>query len=783
METARKIFQWICCAKRPLLMGELKEAIAFSPTDLSWDAEKIPVESSRLIQSCGNLVVFDEDDQTVRTVHYTVQQFLTSAPTEALVADFHFQLPQAEIYTGEICVAYLSFTDFETQVVRASPYHPVRDMEVLQSAFWKGATYLRGFSKVIWDTWNIASGTAANENMPAINFGRVIKRPEQPPQMLHEKYRFLNYAIENWLGHTSTFSQTNTNLWHSFKTLALEKRMLFNHKAWDENLIPGNMPYLPLFLWAVDTGHAPLLKLLLKPPIGPKLRNYIRHQSKYARSPLNTASRHGHVEVLELLLEENSGATLESQLLCLAAASGRTEAVEVLLMHGAHDAVAGDGRTALEVAVTSGCEAMAGVLLRHGSQASGAALRVAVLERSEYMVKILLEYGADPNTLLEEFPFRPLLTEAAANGDEPIACALLEKGADFTSVNALGHTALWEGILGGHVAVVRLLLEKGLDFVVKRGRETAVELAALNRQKAIMRLLVEHRYVGNVDELRLHTEALKGDGRMVEFILENGTGISGRDPEGRTPLHWATFGDHETIVRLLLEKGADINVEDPLGQTPLHWAALDRYGAVVRLLLEKGAEVTAADSLGQTPLHWAALDGYGAVVRLLLDKGASMESKDNQGRTALYCAANNGHVEVVQLLVSSGATIGATGMTALHWAVVGGHNDVVRFLVENGAVLNATDWSGTTVLHEAARAGHGDIAQFLVENGADLSATNIDKATVLHEAARAGHGDVVQFLIENGADPNAVASVGETALHEAARAGHVDVVRFLIRNG
>ena len=41
---ARKIFIWLICAQRPMGIKEAKEAVAFEPSDLSWDLEKIPDE-------------------------------------------------------------------------------------------------------------------------------------------------------------------------------------------------------------------------------------------------------------------------------------------------------------------------------------------------------------------------------------------------------------------------------------------------------------------------------------------------------------------------------------------------------------------------------------------------------------------------------------------------------------------------------------------------------------------------------------------------------------------
>jgi hypothetical protein len=114
MNLAQQIFKWIACAKRPLLMAELAEAIAFGPSDASWDSTKIP-DASRLIQACGHLAVLD-DDGTARFAHHTVQQFLIGLPLKDSISEFHFDLSKADARAGEICITYLLFSDFEKQI-------------------------------------------------------------------------------------------------------------------------------------------------------------------------------------------------------------------------------------------------------------------------------------------------------------------------------------------------------------------------------------------------------------------------------------------------------------------------------------------------------------------------------------------------------------------------------------------------------------------------------------------------------------------------------------------
>src|SRR6266536_1465622 len=113
---SQRIFMWIISAQRPLLMAELKEAVAFTPEAKSWDSGKIPQNQKQILQACGHLVVYDKGDETVRLAHYTVQQFLISRSLKPGGDILQFSLNDADRWVGEVCVAYLSFSDFETQL-------------------------------------------------------------------------------------------------------------------------------------------------------------------------------------------------------------------------------------------------------------------------------------------------------------------------------------------------------------------------------------------------------------------------------------------------------------------------------------------------------------------------------------------------------------------------------------------------------------------------------------------------------------------------------------------
>ena len=70
-KSAQKIFRWIAAAKRPLSLEELREAIAIQPCQPSLNSEALENDINRLVPYCGNLIVFDEEDQVVQFAHHT----------------------------------------------------------------------------------------------------------------------------------------------------------------------------------------------------------------------------------------------------------------------------------------------------------------------------------------------------------------------------------------------------------------------------------------------------------------------------------------------------------------------------------------------------------------------------------------------------------------------------------------------------------------------------------------------------------------------------------------
>ncbi|KAH0537658.1 hypothetical protein FGG08_005571 [Glutinoglossum americanum] len=191
-----------------------------------------------------------------------------------------------------------------------------------------------------------------------------------------------------------------------------------------------------------------------------------------------------------------------------------------------------------------------------------------------------------------------------------------------------------------------------------------------------------------------------GHKAVVRLLLDRGVDVAAQDSEGWTALHWAVWeGRGETwegceAVQPLLAANADVSVTDGWGMTALHWAAADGQEAIIRLLQDAGSDAAALDSEGWAPSHHAAKNGHQGAVKLFVETGVDVDAKDGGGRTMLHLSATSGHEGVVRLLVEKKADIAARdegGKTALQFAAENGHKGIMRLLMEEGADLEATD--------------------------------------------------------------------------------------------
>ncbi len=396
------------------------------------------------------------------------------------------------------------------------------------------------------------------------------------------------------------------------------------------------------------------------------------------------------------------------------------------------------------------------------------------------------------------------MVEAAAKQDMATVRVLLRKGADATTAQADGATALHWAVHWDDLEAADLLIDEGanLDAANEYGA-TALSLACTNGNAAMVEKLLDEGADANIatssGETPLMRCARTGAADAVKALLAEGADAKAKDNESeQTALMWAVAQKHAGAAQALIAGGADVNARSKGGFTPLMFAArvgdLDSAG----ILIDAGAKVDEVGPAGMTPLVLAAASGQQAVATFLLDKGANPNAADEYGATAMHYAT----------------IMGITAINAVRYANYVAHifrpsqQDLVKALIAHKANVNAQIAKpirlgggdsdaliGATPFVLAAATPDVTVMHMLADAGADTKMATSTKLTPLMAAAGVGRGQdfteeekktalaAVQFAFELGGDVNATPVDGLTAMHGAATNGADAVVTFLAQKG
>lgn len=262
-----------------------------------------------------------------------------------------------------------------------------------------------------------------------------------------------------------------------------------------------------------------------------------------------------------------------------------------------------------------------------------------------------------------------------------------------------------------------------------------------------------------------------GLGTVVRRILKTEySQLNGKDETyHRSALSWAAGNGHDGVVerlirglsigprslKIVLRQGANINELDSDNRTPLTYAIWNRHLSVVRRLVEAGAWVDVPDVLGATPTSYAITSGNLQIRTLVVRGNASRDAKYKEGEKLLLSATKYGHTHVVRVLLEAKETNlnlkDAEGWTPLMWAINYRHSGVVKLLLEHKADVDIRDRAGMTPLHFATRYGQFEVARVILQTGrADVNIQDLTGLTPLHQVARWKQNDIAQLILRTG---------------------------------
>uniref|UniRef100_A0A8C5QGN0 Ankyrin repeat and sterile alpha motif domain containing 3 n=1 Tax=Leptobrachium leishanense TaxID=445787 RepID=A0A8C5QGN0_9ANUR len=179
----------------------------------------------------------------------------------------------------------------------------------------------------------------------------------------------------------------------------------------------------------------------------------------------------------------------------------------------------------------------------------------------------------------------------------------------------------------------------------------------------------------------------------------------------------ASIGQRDIVQQFVSSQEVDLNQPNLGGWTPLMYASYIGHDSVVSLLLEAGVNVNFCTPGGQTPLMLAASCGNESVAYFLIQHRAELEARDSRGWTALFHSTSAGHQRTLRFLLENGANSDIReplyGFTPLMEAAASGHEIIVQHLLNHGVKMTTTDHNGDNARTLAARYGHSRIVSLL----------------------------------------------------------------------
>ncbi|NP_899192.1 transient receptor potential cation channel, subfamily N, member 1 [Danio rerio] len=584
---------------------------------------------------------------------------------------------------------------------------------------------------------------------------------------------------------------------------------------------------MSLLMLAVRESRLSVLDRLLELGANPS------DKTKDGRSALHIAAAHSKDEIVKLLVRKtdpNSPAGPNDQLPLHYAASrstGGLAVVQTLLKFSSKDARLTpdkNGCLPLLLAAEAGNVGIVRELLSSQSEpqiraaktANGdTALHICCRRRDVEMAKILVEFGANPDSQNDEG--QTPLHIAAHEGDENMLKFLYLCKANANISDKMDRSPLHIAAERGHTNVVEILTEKFRSCVLARTKDgnTLLHIASQcghpTTALSFLRKGVPLHMPNKSGAVCLHAAAKRGHTAVVKALLQKGAHVDAAARDGQTALHIAVENCRPQVVQMLLGFGAHVQLRGGKAQeTPLHISARVKEGErAAEMLLKSGAEVNAEQENGETALHVAARHGSLQMIRALIQEGGDPRWRSRVGESPLHVAVRHCHAHVVQeiltfltneksrrdaeLCVCEG---NQDGETALHLAAElrtdALHQPeeditIIQILMEHQADITAvTRQTGETPLHYSARVGNTAVLQEMLRN---VPTNQIQTAINKHSkngwsplllAADQGHTEVVKILLQNNARVDVFDEEGKAAIHLAAQRGHQDIVDVLL---
>jgi len=249
----KNIFQIVAAAYQPLRTNELALALSVRCGDTDWSSLAVPENSEAIVGLCGGgLLEVEEETETVHYIHPSVLQHLQTI-AEDPNHSYYFEPREADLYLGSICVTYLNYSIFATQLV------PRSDVVVDVGGLTHKVTATVGRHHSL-TTKIVTSFKRKTADKPReMDIGRIVREHLGAVPVRADMHCLLDYAANNWLRHTSWFSPGSCpDTYKLFTKLVDEFPIHLGKLPWK------TAPQRSSIMWSIENSHAGLFGHLIE---------------------------------------------------------------------------------------------------------------------------------------------------------------------------------------------------------------------------------------------------------------------------------------------------------------------------------------------------------------------------------------------------------------------------------------------------------------------------------------------------------------------------------------
>ncbi|MFA6036998.1 MAG: ankyrin repeat domain-containing protein [Legionellales bacterium] len=258
--------------------------------------------------------------------------------------------------------------------------------------------------------------------------------------------------------------------------------------------------------------------------------------------------------------------------------------------------------------------------------------------------------------------------------------------------------------------------------------------------------------------LLLHCACEQGWEILVDYCVDiMGDEIDDGYADGRTPLYFAAWNNHLSILNKLIAKGANVN-KQCFKDTPnesmfaLHLAVGKGHVQIVKALLAAGADIHSQNNRGKTALHFAYHSVCAASAKILFAMpGININAKDSNNQSPLEIAFSKKSIVMMLLFIRENAVFSQElAKEILYYAIDYNVPALATLLINKMSDDDIVEIiNGHSCLHNLCEAGMTEaVNACLLRENIDLHKIFMFQ-TPLHCAVKSGNVRTVQALLDD----------------------------------